>query len=347
MTADQRPTDLRPMSERAAAPADLPRLPTVDGLTWRPLTKDDAPALSVLMGAVEEADAHAYRTSVDEVAESFDGSWYDHEHDTIAGIDVTGAIVVYGRNFAPPGGVDLARIYLSGGVHPLWRRRGLGAAVLAWQVARARQVLAVSGQEVPGRIGIWVPGNAAAQHAAVTAAGLTPIRYSSRMHRSLAVELPAAPALDGLVVTGWSAERDEQIRLAHNETFADHWGSQPWTAEVWSKHGSTFAPQWSVVAIDEHDDAVAGYAMVGHYPDDVAVTGYTSAHIDLLGVRRAWRGRRVATALLTAVMQRVHDAGLEYVVLEVDDANPSGAQHLYASLGFTVTDGETLYTIEL
>ncbi len=39
--------------------------------------------------------------------------------------------------------------------------------------------------------------------------------------------------------------------------------------------------------------------------------------------------------------------GMQYAELGVDTANPSGANGLYASLGYAVLHGSTLVTIEL
>ena len=69
----------------------------------------------------------------------------------------------------------------------------------------------------------------------------------------------------------WSTELDEQVRLAHNEAFADHWGSEPRTAQEWAQGRSMFAPTWSFAAIDEATGEVAGYLMSARYEQDWAI----------------------------------------------------------------------------
>ena len=44
----------------------------------------------------------------------------------------------------------LRRVFLSGGVHPEWRRAGYRRAVLRWQTERAREVLAEQERRDPG-----------------------------------------------------------------------------------------------------------------------------------------------------------------------------------------------------
>jgi ribosomal protein S18 acetylase RimI-like enzyme len=108
-----------------------------------------------------------------------------------------------------------------------------------------------------------------------------------------------------------------------------------------------FAPQWSHVAVDEATGEVAGYTISGRYEHDWEVAGFTSGYTELLGVRRAWRGRGLAPALLTAAMASFRADGMQYAELDVDTENPSGAHGLYASLGYEVTHGAIMYTIEV
>lgn len=77
------------------------------------------------------------------------------------------------------------------------------------------------------------------------------------------------------------------------------------------------------------------------------MAGYPSGYTELLGVRRAWRGRGVAVALLTAAMRAYAADGMHYAELGVDTENPSGAHGLYASLGYEVFQGTSMWTIEL
>ncbi len=52
-------------------------------------------------------------------------------------------------------------------------------------------------------------------------------------------------------------------------------------------------------------------------------------------------------SILAEVMRAYRADGMEYAELTVDTANPSGAHGLYASLGYEVSHGEVMYSIEL
>ncbi|HZL02657.1 MAG TPA: GNAT family N-acetyltransferase [Cellulomonas sp.] len=338
---------LAPIAVRAAAPAELPWPDAGLGLTWRALGVQDIPELAVLVAAIEAADAQPFRTSLEEVTEWFDGEWKNHALDTLAGFGADGVMRAFAQVTTAPGDVRVVRAFLSGGVHPAWRGRGVGRALVAWMQARGRQLLAASGKDVPGRLCAYLEDSAPASKALFAAAGFAPIRYYSEMRRPLTDPLPVVGVPDGLHLTPWSPELDEAVRVAHNETFADHWGSEPRTPETWSHGRSMFAAPWSRVALDDTTGEVAGYLLSARFEHDWPVLGHTAGYTDLLGVRRAWRGRGLGTALLAAVMDLYRADGMQYAELGVDTANPSGAHGFYASLGYEVTHGSTLVTIEL
>lgn len=340
-------TSLTPLADRAAAPAEPPRPPDGLGLSWRPLRRDDAEALTRLINAVEEADEAPYRTAVAETEEKFDGDWHDPATDTLAGVDADGVLRAYAQVAAPPGDVRTIRAFLDGGVDPLWRGRGVGRAVLAWSVGRGRQLLARSTAPVPGRIAVHVQESATSSARLLSAAGFRPVRYYDDMRRSLADPLPVVEPPAGVSLVPWSDDLDEPVRLAHNEAFADHWGSEPRSVEHWAQGRSMFAPTWSRVAVDEATGEVAGYLVSGRYEQDWALNGYSFGYVDLLGVRAAWRRRGLAPALLVAAMSAYRADGIEYAALGVDTANPTGAHGLYERLGFEPYHREVMYSIEL
>ncbi|WP_309135349.1 GNAT family N-acetyltransferase [Cellulomonas sp.] len=335
-----------PLAQRVAAPARLDPPDPALGLAWRPLTVADAPELERLVQLVEEADGQPFRTSAEELAEELSAQWRDLDRDTLVGLDADGVMRAWAQVDSAPGDTRVVRAFVSGGVHPLWRGRGIGRALVAWLEGRARQVLAASGKELPARIAAYLEDTAPASARLYQAAGFTPVRYYTEMRRPLQAALPDVPAVEGVRVVPWSEELDDAVRLAHNEAFADHWGSEPRTPEQWQQHRAMFAPSWSFVAVAD-DGEVVGYTLSGRYEQDWAVAGYSSGYTELLGVRGVWRGRGVAVALLATAMRAFAADGIEYAELGVDTENPSGAHGLYARLGYEVVHSSTMYSIEL
>lgn len=81
---------------------------------------------------------------------------------------------------------------------------------------------------------------------------------------------------------------------------------------------------------------VAGYQLTSFDPDSAADRGFKEGYTELLGVRRAYRGRGgIAQALLADAMQRYALAGMDVASLDVDSANPpTGALELYLGMGY-------------
>lgn len=324
------------------------------------------------MRAVQEADGRDWFTPPDEVAETFDAPVFDAAADTLVGLDPDGTMLAYAAvERFPTDGVTTLRSSVSGGVHPTRRDRGVGTELLAWATARARQALAAAGADpllagVPRRISAHIDDNdPATRHALLRAQGYEPTRYFANLLRDLAEPVPTVDLEPPLRLVPWSEELDDAARLARNDAFRDHWGSQPRTPESWRAYRSSFAPQWSFLVVDEsvRDEGseqerpgdrtvppgtpyVVGLHMAGRYEHDWESQGYSAGYTDLLGVRRGCRGRRIAAALLTHAMRVFADDGMQRAELDVDTDNPTGAPALYARLGYTKSEGSTLYSLE-
>ena len=335
-----------PLAVRAEAPDQVPLPAAGLGLTWRAAGTDDAAALAALRARCQEADGLPYRTSVEEVVEELSPTWRDLQLDTLVGLDADGTVRGWAQVDTAPGDERVVRAFVEGDVDPAWRGRGIGTALVAWSQARARQVLAASGKELPARIATFCDDSTPDVARVYEAAGFTPVRYYTHMRRPLDVPLPDVPQIEGLRVVPWSPELDDQVRLTHNDVFADHWGSEPRTPEQWRAARAMFAPTWSFVALDDAGQVV-GYAVSARFEHDWPAAGYPSGYTELLGVRREWRGRRVAVALLADVMRAYAADGMRYAELEVDTDNPSGAHGIYAGLGYEVAHSSTMLTIEL
>ena len=339
----------QPIADRADAPAVLELPPAHLELSWRPLHATDASAVHALMAAVEAHDGTHTRHSYAEVLELLTGAGMDPERDGLAGGDEDGTMRAYALVEIDPGDNRVLKAVLRGGVHPGWRGRGIGRAVLAWKEGRARQRLAASGTTLPARLTVMVEDHARDHRRLYAAAGFSPVRWYSAMRRDLRAPFPEREVPDGVRLTPWRRDLDELVRVAHNEAFADHWGCAPQSTTSWAQHESGFEPQWSWVAVDTSGPVpeVVGYLMSARYEQDWPALGYTCGFTDAVGVRGPWRGRGVATALLVAAMTSYRNAGLGFACLRVDTANPSGAGNLYAALGYEQTHGYVMYSVEI
>lgn len=313
-------------------------LPTGLGLTWRPIVEGDVPAWHRLVQTIEDADDLAERYSADDLRdELLDGSWKDPERDSLLAVDGEGNPRAFALVEVRPGDTRTVRAFCWGGVHPRWRRRGVGATLLRWQEDVARARIADAGKDVPARLLLYAEEHLEDRRALAEQAGFVPARWFVDMSRPLDGEHPVPPVepAGDLRLAPYEPGLSERVRRAHNEAFAEHWGSEPRTQEDWDRASvgrRTFRPDWSFVVLDGED--VVGYTLASAYPQDWEAQGYTCGWTDVLGVRPAWRGRRIAPALLTASMRAFAASGMERADIGVDSENASGALELYTRLGY-------------
>ncbi|CAQ00642.1 tRNA (adenosine(37)-N6)-threonylcarbamoyltransferase complex transferase subunit TsaD [Clavibacter sepedonicus] len=120
------------------------------------------------------------------------------------------------------------------------------------------------------------------------------------------------------------AEVADLPALMHLETttfVSDAWSADAMRGELTARHG------WYVVAVDEADGAILGYAGLS------CPRGAHAADVQTIAVADGSRGRGIGRALLTRLVAEAHARGAREVLLEVRADNPV-AQALYASLGF-------------
>ena len=334
------------LRERLGA-VEAPRPPADTAeISWRAATIDDVPAVLAFYGALASADHPEWVETLDEIDEEFRHPWVDLARDTLIGETADG-FVAFGHVMAPPDPETIARSILFGGVHPEHRGRGLGPQLLAWQRQRAREQLAAVDQPMPG----WIMGYAEERTTDArnlfARAGMPLVRWFSKLERDLSDPIPEIAVPDGL---RFELPRDadrEAVRVAKNEAFRDHWGSQPTSAEQWHSGWSlpTRAVDLSLVAWD--GDRVVGFVETQVNPDDFERQGYVGGYVALVGVVRDWRRRGVAPAMLAEVMRAARAAGHERIALDVDSENPTGALGLYTGMGFVATSRSVAHVEEL
>jgi ribosomal protein S18 acetylase RimI-like enzyme len=327
-------------------------VPATDLLTWRPVDQGDAALLHPLIEAIGAADDAEERYTVDDVADEVGVPWLRLALDTVIGLDEAGTARAFGLVQVRPGDESLLRITCFGGVHPEHRRRGIGRALLDWQLSRGRALVAARRAELASRppAVIFLDVDEAIDDAAhlAAAAGLRVARWFTVMRRSLDGELPPVVVPTGLTLQPWSPDLDDAVRLAHNEAFVVNWGFQPWTADSWREWESghrNFRPDWSFVVTDA--DRVAGYAMSAGYDQDWTALGFSEGWTGKLGVREPWRERGLARALLAASMAAFARSGIASAGLSVDSENRTGAVALYTGLGYRPVRRTATWTLDV
>ena len=182
------------------------------------------------------------------------------------------------------------------------------------------------------------------------ASGYAAARHYFEMRRDLTTALPDAPLPSGIEVRPFEPTEASYraVYVGNREAFRDHWGSRPWTEETyqaWRNDPMHDTALWQIAwDVSTNTNEVAGVAINTIFAADNETYGFKRGWVDNLSVRRPWRGRGLAKALLARSFAALRARGMTEAMLGVDAANPTGALQLYESVGFVVAN--TTYTYQ-
>jgi ribosomal protein S18 acetylase RimI-like enzyme len=330
---------------------DIVSLPD-PGVTWRPASPTDLDEILDLYREISRVDHPNHVTTRSGLAALFELSYFDAERDSRLGFDVNGRMVAVGMVLLPTAYTTLARSIIVGGVHPEYRLRGIGRALLSWQLGRAREQLSTVDRDVPRRIIAFTDERAALTGRAYQRVGLGLHRYFSVLERPLSEPIEPVELAGDIRLVPYSPGLSAAVHRARDEAFLDNWGSQPMSDEAWDGFvgRETFRPELSFAAVvsgERNEDEVVGFILGTVNRADWKNQGFSSSYVSMVGVTAPWRGRRIAKALLAAHLQAAGDAGYDRVTLDVDSDSETGALGLYTGMGFSRTHQKLCFALDL
>jgi ribosomal protein S18 acetylase RimI-like enzyme len=318
---------------------------TVRGLRLRPYAgQADHPELVRIMNAEATADGLHFRTTVEEIASQMghpSAAFQPTRDITIAELD--GQMV--GR--ASREVVDTTdgfREYRNDGeVDPAFRRRGIGAALLAENLRLHRERAAADPTEHIRIFGSWSWERQVGNAALLESAGFAPARWFFDMVRPNLEDIPDRPLPTGLELRTIDASLARRVWDADVEAFKDHWGGFDASEERlqrWLDNPNTDLSMW-VVAFD--GDEVAGGVINDIDRNQNVALGVERGWLQSVFTRRHWRRRGLATALIAESLRVLRERGMTSAALGVDADNPSGAFGLYEGLALEVDSRATAW----
>jgi mycothiol synthase len=290
----------------------------------RAASQDDAPAITELFNQLGRSLYGLDVMSVDEVTKWFTSPKSDPERDFRVAELPDGTLAGFGSvaDVADDHGILWLRITL----HPEHGTEEMGEELMAFADARAHE-RGVAGHSL-------VHASCSSKDERVIALyerhGYKLVRHFFRMQIDLADPTPEAVWPEGIDLRPLDVERDlEPVYEADEEAFEDHWGFFRIDFEAW-KHwmtGGNFDPTLWLIAWDGDD--IAGFSL--NQPDEGGDTDL--GWIGVLGVRRPWRRRGLALALLLESFAEFRRRGRKRAGLGVDAENTTGAVRLYDKAG--------------
>jgi mycothiol synthase len=217
-------------------------------------------------------------------------------------------------------------------VHPAYRRRGYGRALIAAVLAGA------NGHGVR----LWAHGDLPAAAGLARAAGFARFRALWQMRMSLAGAALPSPVLPaGVSLRTFRPGADEESWLEVNRrAFAHHPEQGSWTredlelreAEPW------FDPAGFFLA--EKAGRLAGFHWTKAHPAEGGNPPIGEVYV--VGVDPGQQGGGLGRALTLAGLAHLRDRGLGQVMLYVDESN-APAIKMYTSLGFARWNTDVMY----
>ena len=323
------------MGEAASAIRPFPTAaPLPAGLVLRHLRPpDDYAPMNAIANAIRAAEGDDFYTT-DEQFQKF--------YENLSGCDATmdvaiaeraGRVVGYGRA-ATHQELDGTRIYE---VIPFVDPKIAGQDVFTVMIdaieARARTI-AADHPAGPKLFETFGGDLAPERDALLQARGYEAVRFFYAMVRPNVDDLPDAPLPRGLEIREVLPEHMPVIWAADQEAFRDHWGYSPSSESDYQLFLTDPVTDTSLWRIAWDGDEIAGQVRSYINAEENESHGRLRGYTESISVRRPWRRRGLARALIAASFPLLRARGMTEAALGVDTENPSGALRIYEGCGF-------------
>jgi mycothiol synthase len=316
------------------------------GYTARPFRLDDAEAAAQLSNACAIELTGKPSLAAGEIRSDWQSPHFNSDTDSLAVFTPQGELAGYVEVWdSEPHVHD----FVSAEVHPQHRGQGIGTALARWAEQRAQQLLPLA--PVGARVVLqqFKSGSDEAAARLLRAQGYEIARHNLRMAIEFDGPPPDPVVPDGLLIRPFIRGQEERaLVMAMREEFRDHWGYVESAVEEdyrdwmhWMETNPTCDPSLLFVAVD--GDEIAGTSLC----QDATAEDPELGWIFGLGVRRPWRRRGLALALLRYSFGVLYRRGKRKVSLGVDAQSLTGATRLYERAGMRLERQYEIYEKEL
>jgi len=313
------------------------------GWSLRPADNHDLDGICDVINAYSVAVRGTTRDARRDVVLTWGQPHFATETDTHVAVLPSGRIIGYGE--VEDTLANHTRIGSWVRVHPDFRGQGIETELMEWIEARARASVPLAPPDIRVSLSQGVPDEDERVNALFQERGYTVIRHFLRMAIELDREIPEPRWPEGVTVRTFDLEEDlEETVHAYRDAFQDHWGHVrvPFEEDLrewdhWLRNDPNFDPTLTFLA-------VSGSTIVGLSACDPKFSEDPEmGFVDVLGVRRGWRRRGIALALLHHTFREFQQRGQKRVGLGVDATSLTGANRVYEASGMRPTQRTTVY----
>ena len=308
----------------------------------RRATHSDLPEIAELLSEGLSFDGLVFVQTAEELAEEFDGTYCDLDHDVMVA-EHESRIIGVGYTIFLPSETKEERCYIFGTTKPEYRNKGVGTAVMQWATEHGESLLRSTKRTLPKFLRSDMSATNSTAGSLFQSFNMSPVRWNDDLIIDLANSPEVFTATEYSIVP-WDSSRDEEARTTKNQAFMDHWGSTPTSEEGWEQlvHGSTARLDQSFFALDQYEKII-GVLLSHRYESDDEVLGKRIGWIDKLATLSEHRKKSVGKSLITHALAAYKRDGLTHAALDVDTENPTGAYGLYTAVGFSTFRGKVTY----
>jgi mycothiol synthase len=304
----------------ATEPTPPPGLPPP--YTCRPLTPDDARAVTDLMAECELHDLGEVQIELEDIVGDWQRPSFDLAMESLGVYDESSRLAAYAEVYQG----RRAEVFVS----PPHRGRGLGTALMKW-------TWGLAGSRGGTLVGQTVPEQATAATALFREHGYRQLWTSWILEMPEGARIAEGPLPPGTQIRAMVPGQDERAAYQTVEDAFGEWpGRDPvsfedWAAVVLERPG--FEPWQLLVAVERPEGGCEEEQVVGVC---FVIPSRDTGWVQYLAVRRDRRGRGLARALLVHAFTEARRRGMPKAELNTDTR--TGALDLYLHVGMRVKE---------
>jgi len=301
--------------------------------------EDDPPRLAALLAEVEAVDGGGEDTSEHAVRETMAWPGHDPQRDRWVVEEAGRPDHLIAHSLAWKGTQD-AHADIAVAVHPAWRRRGLGRALLVSALERARGLGATAARAYADESHLGA-APFLRRHGFTPVAAYTEMRFPDG-------HMPPRPAFpDRYQVRTYDNVRDlTLLARAMTDAYSGLWGHHSVSTEDLAHWLPAWRPDGIFLLFDERADVVGLCRAEVRELSPAEGTGKPTGYVDAPGIVPARREDDLYVPLLLTAMRWLRGQGVGAIGLE-SWGDDEGTLEQYRACGFTVTRRAISHRLEL
>jgi len=305
--------------------------------------ESDFPSMVAVTIGMREADQQSYVISAEELTNDFKHTEGFNPRKDVLIAEVDGRVIGWTRLWRTkdPAGLALYNHFVD--LLPEWYGKGVRVAMLRHNELRLKEIANQHSEDTDRMLQSTAADAERDWISVLTSEGYKIFRYGFLMVRPNLENIPNLHLPEEVEVRPAKPEHYRDIINAWNEACKDMRGQIPISDEDFKgfQESSIFDP--SLWQITWYRDQVVGTTVNWINKQENEDFGRKRGHVELISVRRPWRGKGIAKALIARSLELLKSRGMTEAALGVDAENPSGALQLYQKMGFEIVKRGGIY----